>query len=822
MRLFASAQLKMLLLFCTAFYGGHMYAQSLPSIASKTAGMKKYEGFFNFWIDEAQGKLWLEVDKWDTEFLYINSLPGGLGSNDIGLDRGQLGEERIVKFHRVGKKVLLVQPNYRYRAVTNQANEKRAVEESFAQSALWGFTAEAADGNKVLIDATDFLLRDSHKVAETIRRMRQGSYRPDASRSALYLPRTKNFPLNTEMEATITFVGGEDAGNFVQSVVPSPEAITLRTHHSFVQLPDNQYQPRVLDPRSSYMSVSFYDYSTPVTEPIEKHYIVRHRLEKKDPNAAVSEPVKPIVYYLDNGTPEPIRTALLEGARWWAKAFEAAGFKNAFRVEILPEGADMMDVRYNVIQWVHRSTRGWSYGASVVDPRTGEIIKGHVSLGSLRVRQDYLIFTGLLSPFEKGEKPSEKMLNAALHRLRQLSAHEVGHTLGLMHNYAASTNNRASVMDYPHPWIKLDKNGDLDFGDVYTDEIGEWDKVSITYGYQTFPKGTDDAAASRRYLDEVFAKGMRYISDRDARAPGGMHPYAHLWDNGTDAADELRNVLAVRKKALDKFSEKAVREGEPLAFLEDVLVPVYNYHRYQAEAAVKLIGGVDYTYALRGDNQTVTQILDVKQQQKALDAVLECIKPETLTLPERIVAMIPPRPANYAFTRELFNKRTGLLFDPLAAAEAAADLPLGLLFHPERASRLVLLEARGSGLGLSSVIDQVINATWKATRQSGLAAQIQLQTEQMVLTHLLALSVNESANYQARAVVSKKLNDLRTYLQGNRLSKNIESIFGSGNQMNEHYLAHIDYALERMKAPEKAKVSTHKELPPGAPIGCGE
>jgi hypothetical protein len=316
MRLFVSAPLKILLLVCTIFCNSMIYAQSLPSIASKTAGMKKYEGFFNYWIDEAQGKLWLEVDKWDKEFLYVNSLAGGLGSNDIGLDRGQLGDERIVKFHRIGRKVMLIQPNYRYRAVTTQADEKRAVEESFAQSTLWGFTAEATEGNKVLVDVTDFLLRDSHKVAETIRRMRQGSYRPDASRSALYWPRTKNFPLNTEMEAIITFVGGEDAGNYVQSVTPSPEAITLRTHHSFVQLPDNQYQPRVLDPRSSYNAVSFYDYSIPVTEPIERHYIVRHRLEKKDPNAAVSEPVKPIVYYLDNGTPEPIRTALLSGCAY--------------------------------------------------------------------------------------------------------------------------------------------------------------------------------------------------------------------------------------------------------------------------------------------------------------------------------------------------------------------------------------------------------------------------------------------------------------------------------------------------------------------------
>ncbi|MES1219103.1 MAG: DUF5117 domain-containing protein, partial [Bacteroidota bacterium] len=390
---------KMLLIFL--LFPLCLFAQKLPSIEEKTKDLKKFEGFLNFYWDENAGKIWLEINKLDSELLYVASLPAGLGSNDIGLDRGLLGGEHIVKFSKVGRKILMIQPNYNYRAVTKDAAEKRAVEQSFAQSTLWGFTEEAESGNHFLVDATDFLLRDAMQVANTIRNNQQGNYALDKSRSAIYLPNTKNFPLNTEFETTVTFTNSDgNTGNYVRSVTPSSEAITLRIHHSFVQLPDNDYQPRVFDPRSSFIPISYYDYSTPVSEPIEKFFIIRHRLKKKDPNAAISEPVKPIIYYLDNGTPEPIRSALLEGASWWNQAFEAAGYKNAFQVKILPEEADPMDVRYNVINWVHRSTRGWSYGASVTDPRTGEIIKGHVTLGSLRVRQDYLIATGLLAPFE--------------------------------------------------------------------------------------------------------------------------------------------------------------------------------------------------------------------------------------------------------------------------------------------------------------------------------------------------------------------------------------------------------------------------------------
>ncbi len=772
------------------------------TIAAKITGLQKIDGYFPLYWDAANGKMWLEISRFNTEFLYQVSLPAGVGSNPIGLDRGQLGGTYVVYFERVGPKVLMIQPNYRYRALSKDEAERRAVADSFARSVIWGFKVEATEGDKALVDATSLFLRDAHGVSERLRVARQGNYRFDESRSTFYLMRTKGFPKNTEVETIIT-LAGEEPGGLIRSVTPSAQAVTVRQHHSFVELPDDNYKPRGYDPRTGSFAVMFYDYASPFTEPIEKRWIVRHRLQKKDAGAAVSEVVKPIVYYVDNGVPEPIRSALVEGASWWAQAYEAAGFKNAFQVKVLPEGADPMDARYNMINWVHRSTRGWSYGASITDPRTGEIIKGNVSLGSLRIRQDVLLGTGMIPPHtaqgdnfnglgrlcEAGESPEIDYLAIAstgdpaadsaamaLARIRQLSAHEVGHTLGFAHNFAASSYGRGSVMDYPAPMVEI-KNGKLDLSNAYAVGAGEFDKFAVKFAYSEFPVGVDERLELEKIVQKGLADGMLFIDDGDGRGINTAHPLASVWDNGSDPIATLRHEMEVRRIGLKNFGLNSIAVGQPLSALEAKLLPLYLHHRYQLASAAKSIGGLSFTYAVKtaaGPSPAkFREIVPANRQREALKAILETIKIEELAVPQHILDLIPPVATGFERgAAEYFGRRTDPAFDPLAAATIAADMTLTALLEPNRAARLIEYHAhKTANPDFKEVLDTIINATWKTPApQNANHKAIQRSVQSQTVKKLIDLAGDENTSPLVRAEASGALRSLSLMLKGNAVA----------------------------------------------------
>ncbi|MEL6635612.1 MAG: zinc-dependent metalloprotease [Bacteroidota bacterium] len=785
---------------------------STPTIAERVAGLLAFAGYFPYWYEEQTGKIFLEVRQLEAPFLYVNALSAGLGSNDVGLDRGQLGDSRLVYFQRSGPRLLLVQPNQDFRALSDNADEQRSVAEAFAQSVLWGFKIELVEGQRILIDATDFFLRDAHAISRRLDATDQGRYRPDPSRSGIYLPACKNFVQNTEIEALLTFTGNP-TGGYVRQVVPTPEAISLRLHHSFVQLPDDQYRPRGFDPRSGYLYIHYQDYASPIGSSLSKRWIQRHRLVKQDPGAARSEAVDPIVYYLDRGAPEPIRSALLEGASWWNQAFEAAGYRNAFRVEVLPEGVDPLDIRYNVIQWVHRSTRGWSYGSTVTDPRTGEIIKGHVSLGSLRVRQDFLIAQGLVQAYEAGEAVRPELLEMALARLRQLSAHEVGHTLGLAHNFAASTNGRASVMDYPHPYLSLGPDGQVDFSQAYDDKIGEWDKRAILYGYQDFPESEPEAAGLQQILDDTRALGLDYLSDQDARPPGGAHPRAHLWDNGRSPVEDLERLLEIRGRALEQFGLDNIAPQQPLADLEEVLVPLYLSHRYQVEAVAKLVGGVDYRYSSRGESDPQLRFVSREAQDRAFQALLTTLSPKMLALPERILQLIPPKPMGYRRGRESFASHTQPLLDPIHIAEGASQHVLRLLLHPARANRLLEQGVRDrSQAGWGQRLDQLVEFYWRSRETNPYWSSIQRAGAQLMLQEWFRLLRSDKAASEVKAIGTYQLGQLEEWL-------------AQAESDDPAWTAHFAYArqlIQRFRQyPQEWEPAPQAQLPDGSPIGCG-
>lgn len=785
---------------------------AIKSINDFTEQMNHFPGYFSFYYDNENGKIYLKVDKLKQQFLLQQSLPYGVGSNDIGLDRGQLGNTHLVQFERFGDKVMLRAINTYYRANTTNKAEQKSIKEAFASSILAGFKVVAQNPQAVLIDYTPYLLSDVHGVSRTLAARKQGNFSLDENRSAVLVERSKAFVKNTELEAVLTFKGSQP-GEFIRQVSADPYALTVHMHHSLIQLPDDNYTPRKFHPQSGYWSIEHKDYAAPLSESMLVRYIPRHRLSKKDPSLPISDPVEPITYYLDPGVPEPVKTALLDGAKWWDDAFAQAGYKNAFIVKVLPDDADPMDIRYNVIQWVHRATRGWSYGSSVIDPRTGEILKGHVTLGSLRVRQDILIAEALAAPYLEGNEVAKTLQAMALDRIRQLSAHEIGHTLGIAHNFSASVADRASVMDYPHPLLSFTDKGELDVSRGYAHGMGQWDTQVIKYGYSDFTNLDEDAELAAILADNK-AKGLEFISDTDARAKGGAHPTAHLWDNGASPSDELTRVLAVRKLALANFGIKNIKTGVSISQLEEMLVPLYLFHRYQVESAVKLIAGVDYGYEVRGDTAIKgAQVVEKRTQQLALTAIFETLHADNLVLPESILALIPPKAYGESKNRESIVGRTGLTLDAMALPEVAAQHSLSLLLNSQRLNRLAQQQVRSDAFfSLDELLAKVYQQVFLIQSKKGMAGKIDQRVQLLTAKQFADLVASDKVAPEVQAQLRYYLVKLnKVYQQDSLLSS-----ASVGDSAFKQYLAdQVSQFLKTGQWPENFKALP---IPPGSPI----
>lgn len=746
------------------------HAQTLPTIEDTVANAELMEGYFDLYWDASSGKMYWEIDELDVEFLYQVSMASGLGSNPVGIDRGQLRGTYVLSPKRIGPRILLMQPNYRYRASSDNELERLAVEDSFAPSVLWGFDIVAETGARALVDATDFFLRDARNVTGAISGRDQGNFSLDKSRSAFYLDNTKAYPENVEVESMLTFTSS-NPGRLVNSVAATGGSVTLRQHHSLVKLPDDDFAVRYADPRIGTNGPTIQDYSTAIDEDLQVRLVARHRLQKKDPNAAMSEPVEPIIYYVDSGTPEPIKSALIEGASWWNDAYEAAGFINAFQVMELPAGADAQDVRYNMIHWTHRRTRGYSYGGSVMDPRTGEIIKGNVNLGSLRLRQDYLHGQGLVPGFEYLSSVSDgnsASVDMALDRVRQLSAHEVGHTLGFPHNYLASSYGRESVMDYPAPLIEITDDGEIDLSNAYLQRIGEYDKLSVRYAYEQFPPGANEEEELESIVQESIDRGLLFMAHNNNNFVGAGHQFASVWDNGDNLVDQLKHEFEVRRIGMENFSPDLIREGEPYSNLEYVLLPLYMHHRFQLNSAAQSIGGANYRNAVRGDGQTPFTIIDGDEQRDALNTVLSTLSVDFLKLPENVLDLLPP--AAYRHTQgESFPGRAGLLFDALGAAEASANLSVQQLMHPARMARLVTYGSMGDYPDLEEVVDSLIEQTWGAeTPEDEYGQRVLSVVQRVAVDEMITQASNTESSGEVRSVLASRLNELANQLEDER------------------------------------------------------
>ncbi|MEQ9504957.1 MAG: zinc-dependent metalloprotease [Hyphomonas sp.] len=798
-------------------------AAEAKTLAERVAGMDAAPGFLDLHVDAETGHVFAALpapgaDGVSVRFIYATGLTAGLGSNPIGLDRGNASSGDIVRFRRIGDKVVAEQENWRYRATSGRAAEEKSVQQSFANSFLWSTGIEAKDAEgRLLIDLTAFIVRDAADIGASLKFGKDaGDYRLAADRSMPDPAGVLSFPDNSEIDAFLTFESAKPNAQ-TNATGADGRAVTLVLHHSFVRLPEDGYTPRAFDQRTASIGMGYYDFSNPLGESIVTRLSPRFRLERVAAGAASGPVKKPIVFYVDSGAPPEIRDALIEGASWWAQGFEAAGFENAYRVEVLPEGVHPLDVRYNVINWTHRQTRGWSYGGSVEDPRTGEILKANVILGSQRVRQDRMIFEGLAGTAKTGTGAADDPIEISLARIRQLSAHEVGHTLGFAHNFAASGNGRASVMDYPAPWVKPLRDGTLDFSQAYAAGLGAWDMFTVKWLYTEFPGGGDDRGQLDAMVAEAYGAGLRFISDEHGRSVDTAHPYGSVWDNGDDPVAELAETLEVRRIALGGLGLGSLAPGQPTSDLNAVIVPIYLYHRYQIDAAAKFIGGLDFRYAVTGDGPSAATPVPAADQRRALEGLIDTLDPARLDLPDGLLNQLTPGDVGYAgggAAQEVFPGRSGPVFDLAVAADTAAALTLGAVLEPSRANRLLAYEQRAPG-GLSlretlDALDTAVFAGGQDARRAPLARIVQAR----FVSEMIGLSRSEAASPGLDAVVNAKLAEMK-----DRFGKKSRG----RTDVEEAHLAALSAQITRhLSAAEMALPIARPapETPPGSPIGA--
>jgi hypothetical protein len=727
-------------------------------IATKTAGMERRAGLLTLHVDRKEGQLFLELPQDSLRLLHFASQATGLGSNPIGIDRGASGSENVARFERVGSRVLVTFENWNYRGQTGNADNERTVREGFAPSVVAALPVVASEGTRVLVNATDFFLRDWTDVIGTLAGANQGTYALARDRSTFYDAYTRSFERNTEVDVQLTFTTAGRPGPIVSQILPDGRAVTLRVHHSFMALPDQPtaYRPRLADPRVNFGALTFKDFGQPLQGSLDQRWIARHRLERVNPRDPSSAFVQPIVYYIDRGIPEPVKRATIEGAKFWEEAFARAGLAGGFVVRELPEGADPLDVRYNVVQWINRNERGWSVGGSLADPRTGQIFKGMARMDSHRARTDYNLFAGLL-----GAAPTAQDTAFMLARVRQVTAHEIGHTLGLAHNYIASTYERGSVMEYPPPRVTLTPDGRIDVSQAYATGPGVFDVWAIRYGYGIFPP-EQEADSLAAIIREGLNKGWLFLSDEDARPDYASDPRVQLWDDQPTAEGYFTTLMNVRRVAMAGFGERNLRPGEPLALLHERFVPVYLMHRFAAQRLAKTIGGMEYHYAVRGDGQVATRTVSDARQRDALTLLLDGLRPAALAIPDTVLRLLGPRPFGYRGSVELFQSRTRPMFDELGAAQTLAQYTVDLILQRERAARLVAQSAHGSTVTLDGVLERLVTATESAMRQ-GSTHDVALArvAHRAVIDRLLQLAADAQAAAEVRGAAEVWLDRVR-------------------------------------------------------------